>query len=299
MNEKESHPRLRPDLAVIDMLPDGVQLRAGDEEIHFISGPAGRVLAEVLRRMDGTIAAGELHRGIAGALPEMVTELIASLRDRGLLVGTDDGGDLQLRYLGHFAATGDLPTAKIASAGGCELANLIGRVLGEHGVQAVDVGREPAGAELVAAMVCAWERPDLAMVVARNGFAVGHKLPCLFVDLSHGLHATLGPFFVPGEGACYECFRRRLLENTAAHAELKAAQEQMLATGGSHPAFGTLAAHRHWLAGLAAGEIVAFVRGHRPLRTLNRTITIDLEALTMHAEPAWRVPWCVVCGGGR
>ena len=81
MSEQQQHPRLRPDLAVIEMPPDGVQLRAGDEEIYFISGAAARVLAESLRRMDGTTATGELHRGITGALPEVVRELIASLRN--------------------------------------------------------------------------------------------------------------------------------------------------------------------------------------------------------------------------
>ena len=44
------------------------------------------------------------------------------------------------------------------------------------------------------------------------------------------------------------------------------------------------------------GELIARNLLHRPLRTLNRIITLDLEDLTTHDEPCWRVPWCQTCG---
>jgi len=112
----------------------------------------------------------------------------------------------------------------------------------------------------------------------------------------------LGPFYMPGEGACRNCFDLRLSENAPspqAVAELAAAREQMAQSQQAAPAFGTLAAYRHWAAALAAAEIVALLSGHRPLRTLNRIITLDLEELTTHDEPCWRVPWCPTCGDGR
>jgi oxazoline/thiazoline synthase len=152
---------------------------------------------------------------------------------------------------------------------------------------------EFARADLI---VVAWEQPDLSRVLSANHAVITRRVPCLFVDLSHGQHATLGPFYVPNEGACYECYRQWWRRNSRALTELDAAHEQMLTSGRPHPAYGTLPAFRHWLAGMAAAELQALVAGHRPLRTLNRQITIDLEHLAVHGEPVWRIPWCPACG---
>ena len=145
------------------------------------------------------------------------------------------------------------------------------------------------------ALACVWEAPDLSLCLEVNRAACERRVPCLFVDLSHGRHATVGPFFVPGEGACLACLRARLRETTAAFAELDAAERLMRETGEPLPAFGCLPAHRHLVCGLAAGEIVAFFTRHRPLRTLSRAITVALEQAETWSEPVHRVPWCEAC----
>ena len=54
-----------------------------------------------------------------------------------------------------------------------------------------------------------WEHPDPPLVAQVNELVCRQAVPCLFADLSHGCHATQGPFHVPGEGACYACYRER------------------------------------------------------------------------------------------
>jgi bacteriocin biosynthesis cyclodehydratase domain-containing protein len=286
------HPRLRADIALIPMPPDALQLRAGDEEIHVLRGNDAQVLLELLRQLDGSTAPADLR--IPGVSPDSITELIAQLNASGLLQTTWPA-TLMDRYLGHFPNVPSIADAVVDVTGDNEFARVISNVFIEHGIAAVKVGAEYSPREQARAIVCAWEQPHLSQIMAVNAIAARQRIPCLFADLSHGFHATLGPFYIPGEGSCYQCFNSRLLENTAAPEDLAAAQQHMLETQAPHPGFGTTPAHRHWLAGLAAGEVVAFLTGHRALRTLNRAITVDMEALTMHSEPAWRIPWCPAC----
>lgn len=307
LGNTSSQPVLRRDLAVIPM-PGGVQLRAGDEDIYFIPAEQSDLTHRVLINLDGTHSREDIARTIGGDNDGFVDSLITKLAGQGLLVTADqaagDGIDL---YFSHFPTRGgaspSIPvSSQVAILGNCPMAAVLSQNLREHGFN-VTVGDNPDAliheeADRRTTAVYVWERPDLVMAMKINRLVCQASVACLFVDLSHGQHASLGPFYVPGEGSCYACFRERLRQNTAAYAELSAAEQQMIESGASLPAYGALPTFRYWLAGLAGAEIVAFFARHRPLRTLNRVITIDYERLRMWSEPAWRVPWCEACGAG-
>ena len=276
-------PTLRLGVAVIPM--DGaVQLRVGDEEVHVLRTDDAPRLEGLLARLDAgrDRSAGSAPLGAEDA--HLLDDLVAQLDSLGLLASeplVDPG-----------------PAPRVAVIGHAPGAELLASILSEHGLAASVRDREEAttGDLPPAALVCVCEAPDLALQLALNDSACAARIPCLFVDLSHGRHATVGPFSLPDEGACYRCFRARLRENTAAFAELLAAEGQMIATGRPLPKSGCLPAHRHLVAGLAAAEIVAFITRERPLRTLNRALTVALFQVEMWSEPAWRVPWCESCG---
>jgi len=213
------------------------------------------------------------------------------------------------RYLSHFPSArstgfsrnGDgIPakagtTSAVCIVGDAAGTKLLAQAIGEHGIDASCTHHaepdECVGGQLT---VCAWEQLDAKLVSQVNEAACREGRPCLFVDLSHGCHATIGPFYVPGESSCYECYRQRWRQNTAALAEADAAWD----AARQRPAapHGTLPAFRYQVAGVAAGEVFAFFSRHRPLRTLNRAVTVDFEALQMWSEPVWRIPWCQSCG---
>lgn len=264
-----------------------VQLRVGDEEVHVLRVDDVPRLERLLERLDATRKRDAESAPLGAEDAHLLDDLVAQLGSLGLLAA-ESPPDLA-------------PTARVTVVGHAPSAALLASVLCEHGLSASVREREQATsgdlARAPAALVCVCEAPDLALQLAVNDAACAARTPCLFVDLSHGRHATVGPFYLPDDGACHRCFRARLRENTAAFAELRAAEEQMIKTGRPLPEAGCLPAHRHLVAGLAAAEIVAFLTRERPLRTLNRALTVALAQLEMWSEPVWRVPWCEACGG--
>jgi bacteriocin biosynthesis cyclodehydratase domain-containing protein len=276
-------PALRPGVAVIPM--DGaVQLRVGDEEVHVLRTDAVPHLTRLLAELDGERDRGAESARLSAEDAHLLEDLVAQLDTLGLLAKATPS---TLARPVRVSVIGHAPSAQLLAA-----------VLGEHGLSTSVSERleKTTGDDAPAALVCVCEAPDLALQQAVNDAACAARTPCLFVDLSHGLHATIGPLYLADDGACYRCFRARLRENTAAFVELRAAEEQMLATGRPLARLTCPPAHRHLVAGLAAAEIVALVTRQRPLRTLNRAITVALEKLEMWSEPVWRVPWCEACG---
>jgi bacteriocin biosynthesis cyclodehydratase domain-containing protein len=289
-----------------------VQLRAGDERIHVLSTDPPELADGVLRRLDGLHDRASLIAQVGpehgGAIDELLEALIAHdwLMPQPAEGDSerDTGGEIA-SYLAQFASeAGDparaLAMACVAVAGHAPAAGLFVQMAVEHGIAAAHCEPRAIGAHSAKqapdALICVCESPDLTLLFELSDAACRLRLACLFVDLSHGKHATIGPFFVPGQGACYRCLRARLHENTAAHSELVAAERQMLETGQPLPFSGRLPAHRHWVLGMAMSEVVALIAQHRPLRTLNRALTIDLEGMRVWSEPVWRVPWCASCG---
>jgi bacteriocin biosynthesis cyclodehydratase domain-containing protein len=298
--------RLRPGLAIIAM--DGaVQLRAGEEEIHLIETDAPEVVQPLLEQLGQGLpreaileAVGEEH----GQLLDAVVEQLAA--QRLLLHQPVDQEDEISLYLSHFMGYApypeiERPTGPVLVAGHRKCAALLARALGEHGIEVrVREDEGPSESELsggsVKAIVCIWEQPDLEMVLRLNAAACRGRTACLFVDLSHGRHATVGPFYIPGEGACYQCFRERWRQNAAALEEFEAAQSAMLQRKEPLAAYGILPAFRYQVVGMACAELVAYLARHRAVGTLNRAATVDLEGLRAWTEPVWQIPWCPTCG---
>ena len=304
-SSRRDRPILRPGIAVIPMA-GAVQLRAGDEQIHVIRTDQPDLVTRLISQLDGRHDRAALVAWAKQDNEPLVEQLMRELADRGLLLDEPiDDRDEVSRYLAHWTerprqAASELRNRTVLVLGHDTLVELFNGCLHEHGIgrsvigpEALEDGRVITPPDTV---VCLWEQPDLAMVLKINDAVCHLRWPCLFADLSHGGHATIGPFFLPGDGSCYRCFRSRLHENTAAHEELAAADRAMEQSGRALPPYGTLPAHRYQVAGLACGEVAAMLCRHRPLRTLNRAITVDLEQVEMIAEPVWRVPWCPSCG---
>jgi bacteriocin biosynthesis cyclodehydratase domain-containing protein len=297
--------RLRTGLALIEM--DGaVQLRAGDEEIHVVESDSPELVLRLLQMLAEGADVERLYEQAGQADRELVTALLEQLAAERLLVDREyEGGDEIVRYLAHFAAFAPhielrRPRGSVCVVGGSPSAGLLARALDEHGVAATCVAGPvdwvEACAEPPTALACICERPDAAYAERVNAAACQRRLPCLFVDLSHGRHATIGPFFVPAEGACYRCYRDRWRQNAAAAAEHAAAERVMIESQKPLPSYGLLPAFRYQVVGLACGEMFALLSRHRALCTLNRVATVDLERMRIWTEPCWRIPWCCTCG---
>lgn len=295
---------LRPDLAVIRMAT-GVQLRAGDEEIHVIETGSPEVVERVLTLLASGCDRRTLHDSAGEANRDLTDDVIAQLVSAGVLLDQPiEPSDTVSRYLAHFIKDGARASRErlrpIAVAGRGDCVQLLGQGIREHGIDVFAANTDSLIKHVedshVGAIACIWEQPDLRRALDVNAMACRHRLPCLFVDLSHGGHMTVGPFYVPGEGACYQCFRQRWRENTAALEEFAAAESAMLDSGQPLSAYGILPAFRYVVVGLACAELFALLAGHRPLRTLNRTVTVDPDGMKLWTEACWQIPWCPACG---
>jgi bacteriocin biosynthesis cyclodehydratase domain-containing protein len=298
--------RLRPGLAILAM--DGaIQLRAGDEEIHVVQTDSPEVVEKLLHHLARGTPREAVLEGIGAEHAGLVDAVLEQLAAQRLLLDQpiDEADEITL-YLSHFMGYAPHPNVRrpagpVLVTGHRRCGDLLARALAEHAMDVRTTGDaglsedDLAHAE-IKAIACIWEQPDLEMVLRVNAAACRGRTACLFVDLSHGRHATVGPFYVPGEGACYQCFRDRWRQNTAALAELEAAESAMLARHEPLVAYGILPAFRYQAAGMACGELFAFLARHRPVRTLNRAVTVDLEGMKLWAEPVWQIPWCPTCG---
>lgn len=310
MNEAYNQPTvdeaqlmLPEDVAVIPMT-DGVQLRRGDEEIYTLRGEPVALLAMILERLSENSNRQDILDAVGHQHAELLESILHQLASRHLLTdGSEQAEDGIHRYLRHFLGDEplralDLSSCTVSITGHPPVVGLMAQNLREHHLT---IKEEPWADDEDDALpesdvvVCLWERPDLHRIEQVNAAACRAGRPVLFVDLSHGRHATIGPFFIPGEGACYSCYRDRLRQNAAAYPEHVAAEQWMREHRSAQPGYGVLPTFRYQVVGLAGSELVAFVTRHRPLRTLNRAITVDLERLTSWSEPVWRVPWCPTC----
>lgn len=275
--------RLRPGTTILPMEDGSLQLRAGDETVHLLRSDRPELATRTLRRLTETaLSEAALAEEIGDAT--FVRELLTTVDE--WLVRQESTFD----YLAHFPGA-SLQNARILVCGHDPSAALVRASADEHTIVSYTDFDEHRAGELV---VCVIERPDWGLQRDVNARAIAAGAACLFVDLSHGHHATLGPLYLPGESACIACFRTRLLENSESPAELAAANQHMLEHG-ALPAFGLLPAHRQWVLGMALTEIVAFYTRHRPLRTRGRALTVSFEELRSWSEPVWRVPRCAAC----
>jgi len=206
-------------------MDSSVQLRAGDEEIYVIDHADPGLVVHVLEGLDGRSRADLVTEfGL-----EVVDFVISELESEGLLVGENLTG-VEL-YLSHFGNSS--VSMSVSVVGHTQMVEVLKDQVQKNGMT---VSEDIAPGDVV---LCVVERPDLGFLEQVNRECVGSGRAVLFGDLSHGHHATVGPFYVPGDGACYQCSRTRVVENTASRQE-QVAFDEFQREGGPTQSFGVL-----------------------------------------------------------
>jgi bacteriocin biosynthesis cyclodehydratase domain-containing protein len=146
-----------------------------------------------------------------------------------------------------------------------------------------------------------------------NARAIATRTPTLFLDASHGKHATLGPLVTSDPTACWACWRRRRLEaapeprhELAIELAWDHGPEPHANTPGNTapispssppqpPAARLMPTHRQQLATLVVGEALAWLGQHRAPSCIDAIVTVGLDTPSAQREPLWRIPWCPAC----
>ncbi|WP_135851052.1 TOMM precursor leader peptide-binding protein [Halorussus salinus] len=310
-----------------------VPVRLSPDDVHFRSGPwSGTVfdlsdddregtLADLVAMLDGTNTVEEILDSFGDDADE-VAEVLYLLQDEGVVYGGEGAIDRE-GVRGYLSATDQfaggelarLDAATVTLVGSGRTATYLARdavemgvgdvrLLGLHGASIPDdlaaapevstLDREELRDALVATdcAVYAADRPDPDATDRLNRLVHETETPLLLGQVA-GLDGVVGPTILPGETACYECFRQRRYANVDAPEGYRAYEEVVAdapgAPGPNLPGFGRI------VAGCLGLELVnQLVSGVG--FTVGRVVHYDFADLSVGADDVLRMPRCPVCG---
>lgn len=282
---------------------DGEVVLEYGQRIVCLAGRAGTALIPVmLPLLDGTRTLDEIVEVLGEAARPAIEAALERMDESGLLIGGPPlSGDIPAPIGGTaelFAALhpvrGTLPeshrlleSGRVAVVGTGAAAVEVARLLRLTGV---DVRRAETISPEVDLTVCAPSPAELPMLGSWNEQALAAGQAWLQVLPFDGRYAAIGPLYLPGDTACYECFRLRRLANLDAAEELDLL-EASPARYPSSPALHAL------VAGLAASVALRWValRDHHLPASFHSLELEPVLALSLHH--VHRVPRCPVCSG--
>jgi bacteriocin biosynthesis cyclodehydratase domain-containing protein len=300
-----SRPALKPWYRVLQR-EDKLLLQYGETLVSFEGRAATRLLPALLPLLDGTRSLDEIVQLIGPAVRQAVEHALGLLQEHGVLTepALDAVTEPERRSAEFLAATdprgrttaellATIRAACVVVAGAGPLAADVASSLRRSGISDLErlalpaEGAELSGFQLALAVPSGEELPRLS---AWNEAALGAGMPWLQVLPFDGLFGAVGPLYVPGETACYECFRIRRASNVDYGREFLALQD----VPASLPAAASI---EQTVAGLAATFAL------RWLAYRDHFLPGTWYALELGVRPAlgahvlYRVPRCPACSG--
>lgn len=281
-------PRFKHHFRVDVVAPEKAVFLLADKEHFVLKGDAYVVLAPLLNgqnSVDDIVAALE-GRISVGTIWHALTEL----GNKGYI--TEECGELAPGQAAFWSALGVNParaaaklsgmTVKVRALGGLSPASLttalqsVGLPVGEEG-------------DLLVVLTDSYLREELAGI---NREAKDRGISWLLVKPT-GAEPYIGPLFVPGKNACWECLAVRLRGNLP----VEQAVEQMEGLITVFPDAGAFMPPGEQTAlNLAALELAKWVVGCEPGHIAENLFTIDLRKPGMEKHAVQRLPQCPVCG---
>ena len=145
------------------------------------------------------------------------------------------------------------------------------------------------------ALACA-PGDDLPLLKAVAEYAQRRGVVSLFAHLD-GVEARVGPATYPGETACWNCARLRLLANSDIAESAHALQAALLAERPSPRGGMYLGPMPGLLGHLLAAEAIKLLTGYFPSRLVGRLLVVNLVTNESSHHAIVRMPWCELCGG--
>jgi bacteriocin biosynthesis cyclodehydratase domain-containing protein len=295
-------PRLKPWYR-LSVDEDGVVLRYGASVLEFDGAAATRLLPRLLPLLDGTRRVDEVVACLGEPVRPAIEQALALLHEQRLLTepAPVDVPEDPRRAAELLAATDPLDRG-VAGAARRLAAARIG-VLGEAPVGETVIGLSAASgvgrvsrhrwddgpaADLI---VAAPSDAELPLLRQWNADAIATGAAWLQLLPFDGLMAAVGPLFVPGETACYECYLLRRAANLSSLDYRPGRIEHGIRP--TSPAFDAVVAGLavtlalRWLAlddSYVPGIVLAVEQGHEP----------SLSRHVLH-----RVPRCPACSAAR
>jgi ribosomal protein S12 methylthiotransferase accessory factor len=106
----------------------------------------------------------------------------------------------------------------------------------------------------------------------------------------------VGPIFVPGETACYDCYRKRLDSHRRHLAAFQALERWQRDRNERPEPSPVLPAVARLAAAWTALEVFHYVTRVASPRTLGRVLVYDPAEARLGIETVLKIPWCPTCG---
>ena len=280
-----------------------VVLDYAQSAVVFDGAAAVRLLPALLPLLDGEHALSDIVAVLGEPAAPAIEQALELLAAHGLLTGPLPAPspfpdrDETLRLLlatdrsGRDASTvrDSLERAEVTVAGSAPLGEEVARVLRCSGVEQIEhvsLGAQSFSARSLALVaptpaelpeLDTWNRACLA-----SGFAWLALLSC------DGRVAPVGPLFVPGETACYDCFRIR-------RASVCGYAAEFWSLDGAPVAYPDAVPIRRAVAGLAGWLVLRWLVG-RDASLPGVLHALELgPPVAVSAHHVWRVPRCASC----
>lgn len=275
---------------------------------------ATSLLPALFPMLDGSLVIDEIAEAIGSDLRPAIDRAMAELEERDLLLAEDDdvaGFDTTPTALAaaQMVAGGladgrpldivkRLAAAQVTIAGSGLIASEIVRWLRIFGVGQVHLATA-SDIDLPAnALVVAVSGPgDQSNLSRWNDEALRRQQTWMAVMAYDGRFASIGPVFVPGQTACFECFQIRRASNLAFRVEQRVVDK----TNGSERSGGGVVGGpiAATTAALAAEAVFStlIAKAEDPSMLTGRVLTLasSISGTTTAMHRLYRVPRCPVC----
>ena len=278
-------------------------LEYGQSLVVFEGGAVAELVPALLPLLDGSNTVEEIVASLGDAAAPAVDNALSVMARHGVLTAGSEGqaGDRATDTARLLAATAGreltvpdvadrIRAATVAVVGSGGLAEEIGRALRLSGVEGMTAfGFDGVGGhEAHDLAIVAPASGELSAVANWNRHALAAGLVWLQALPFDGRYAALGPLFVPGETACYECFRIRRASNSGYADELDVLDDVPAA----YPDTAPLLRAR---AGIATCHALRWIVQRDPLLPGVLYAFEWREGATVGRHHVYRVPRCPAC----
>ena len=285
---------------------DRVLFHYGESLLTVEGKAAVRLLPALLPLLDGTRTVDDIAAYLGEPVRPAIDKALRLFQEHCLLTNgpLPDAAEPQRRSAEFLAATdpgdgsveGTLETLEGASVGVVgsgplaeEVARLV-RLSGVGGLERLDWDASPALGLAPGLVVVAPSGEELTRLGDWNRAALTARVPWLQLLPFDGRFVAIGPLYVPGETACFECYRLRRASNLDYPTEFLILEQ----APASHPAAPTL---DRAVAGFAATLVLRWlVQRDQFLPGLWYALEHEWE-LRLSPHFVYRVPRCPACSG--
>lgn len=317
-----NYPRWRAGIHVGPADDGRWQVRWDFDQVTFLEGPGWQeILPWLSPLLDGFHDVSELRALCSGRSVEAtLLEVLARLnREKFLCDGPPDSLDSARAWrkafeaLGHEVATAQarLSNSPVTVIGQPPLATYIEAAFKANGLTVVSGESnegEPAFASagavaldrLIASAIPIVVEPDVpsSLIEDLNRRAARSCRPWMIVG-AWNRRCLVGPIFVPPDTACYQCYRRRLDSHRRYLGADRILEQGRRTQTGPQPAEPVLPALAQIVAQWAALEMLAYLSGVQPARTIGRVLVYYPQDARISFETVLKMPWCPVCANGK